>query len=147
MPKRNRQQSKSRQRGFTLMEVLLVMAILVILGSLVTVSYITIQRNSKISTAKLQINNLQTALDVYHSDVGTFPGEIVEIREQPTDQGRAAKWQGPYMDKSIPLDPWGNAYQYEPQQDRFGRTIAVISSAGPDGQQGTDDDISNQSAT
>ena len=133
-----------RRSGFTLMEVLLVLAILVILGSLVSVSYITVQRNSKISGAKTQINLLSEALAIYYSDVGSFPTELTSLHEQPSD---TKKWAGPYLDKMVPNDPWDNPYQYALQQDKFGRTMAVISSSGPDGDSGTEDDISSQDQT
>ncbi len=136
---RSRQKPR-RQKGFTLMEVLLVLAILVILGSLVSVSYITIQRNSKISVCKSQINLLSQALAVYYTDVGSFPTDLMALYDPPQDTD---KWAGPYLEKIIPDDPWNIPYQYALQQDRFGRTISVISSAGPDGQSGTDDDLSS----
>ncbi len=135
--------NRRRRRAFTLMEVLLVLAILVILGSLVSVSYVTIQRNSKISSARTQITMLKTALDVYQTDVGYYPNDLSALRTPPSDLANPKKWKGPYIDKEIPLDPWDNPYQYEKTTDEFGRQQPVIVSFGPDRQQGTEDDISS----
>lgn len=132
-----------RRKAFTLMEVLLVLAILVILGSLVSVSYVTIQRNSKISSTRTQINFLRTALDVYQADVGYYPSDLSALRQPPTDLTNPKKWKGPYIDKEIPNDPWDNPYQYELTTDEFGRQQPVLVSYGPDRQQGTEDDISS----
>lgn len=135
--------TRKRRRAFTLMEVLLVLAILVILGSLVSVSYITIQRNSKINSARTQINMLKQALDVYQADVGTYPSDLTALYQPPSDLRNPKKWKGPYLDKQIPLDPWDNPYEYEVQLDEFGRPQPVIISYGPDQQKGTDDDITS----
>ncbi len=129
-----------RRRGFTLMEILLVLAILVILGALVGVSYSQIRKNAMIDTAKTQISNLETGVKTYQIEVGTFPSMDAGLDAlfNPPADAPAGKWRGPYLDATqLPLDPWNNPYNYELiNSEQF-----EISSNGPDGQPGTDDDV------
>lgn len=138
-----RKKQVRRRRGFTLMEVLLVLAILVILGSLVTVGYFKIQQNANFDMAKNQIRSLGTAVDAYQLHVGSFPNGdqgLDALRIAPPDVPQG-KWRGPYIDKELPLDPWGRAYIYELAQTPNGDPSYKISSNGQDGQQGTADDV------
>jgi general secretion pathway protein G len=129
-----------RRRGFTLMEVLLVLAILVVLGSMVTVGYMQIKRNADRDAAKGQIGLLENAVDLYALNVGTCPTTqqgLLALREAPSDLKNVAKWAGPYLKEELPIDPWGQPYQYEQiSADQF-----KVWSNGPDGQQGSEDDI------
>lgn len=132
-----------RRRGFTLMEILLVLAILVVLGSLVTVGYVQIQRNANIDSAKTQIRMFEQQIGVYRLDVGKYPSGdqgLQALRLQPPD-APANKWRGPYIDAEIPLDPWGNAYQYQEITDSLNQPSFEVMSNGPDGANGTADDI------
>jgi len=111
------------------MEVLLVLAILVILGSMVGIFIVGMQREAFRDSARVQIAPLETALDAYRLHVGSYPNDLTN----------PAKWRGPYLKKQVPPDPWGNPYQYElltPDEYR-------IWSWGPDGADGTEDDVSN----
>lgn len=131
---------RRRRRGFTLMEILLVLAILVILGALVGVSYSQIRKNAMIDTAKAQISNLETAVKAYQIQVGTFPSMDAGLDAlfNPPSDAPVGKWRGPYLDATqLPLDPWNNPYNYELiNSEQF-----EITSNGPDGQPGTDDDV------
>jgi general secretion pathway protein G len=131
-----------RRRGFTLMEVLLVLAILVILGSLVTVSFVKMQAQAYKDSAKSQITLLEDAVNMYTLNIGTCPTTqqgLDALLVAPADLPNPAKWAGPYLDKQqLPVDPWNGPYQYEqlaPDQFR-------IWSNGPDGTSGSEDDIS-----
>ena len=129
-----------RRRGFTLMEVLLVLAILVILGSFVTVGYIRLQKNANIDAAKSQITMLEDAVQHYSLAVGTVPTTqqgLEALRVAPADLKNPAKWSGPYLEKDLPLDPWGGQYQYEQLNAEEFR----IWSNGPDGTAGSEDDV------
>jgi general secretion pathway protein G len=130
-----------RRRGFTLLEVLLVLAILVILTSTVGYYFVGAQRRANMRATAVQINLIEKLLMDYHTDVGSFPA---------TEQGLGAlrvapaglptnKWAGPYAEKDIPLDPWGNPYQYE----LTGPESFRIWSFGPDRQDGSGDEITN----
>jgi general secretion pathway protein G len=135
------------RRAFTLMEVLLVLAILVILGSLVGVGYLRIQQNANKEAAKAQIMMLEEAVQHYALAVGTLPSDeqgLNALRFAPAELKNPAKWSGPYLEKEIPADPWGGAYQYQVvSQGNVDPTMPSfrIWSNGPDGQNGTEDDI------
>jgi general secretion pathway protein G len=131
---------RNRRNAFTLMEVLLVLAILVILGSFVTVGYLRLQQNANKDAARGQIGMLEGAVQHYALDVGTCPTTaqgLVALREAPSDLKNVAKWAGPYLNKEVPLDPWEQQYQYE----QLSAEEYKIWSIGPDGQSGSEDDI------
>lgn len=134
-----------RRRGFTLMEILLVLAILVILGALVGVGFSRVRQNALIDSAKAQISNLESAVKVYQIDVGRYPGgdSGLEALLAPPSDAPQGKWRGPYLEgvTQLPLDPWGNPYNYEIYQDNYNDEQFEISSSGPDQQPGTDDDV------
>ena len=137
---------KNDRIGFTLMEVLLVMAILVILGSIVVASFTDILATSKEDAAKTQLQMFELPLNNYQMHVGQFPDTetgLESLRTPPTDGNLQQKWRGPYLQKSIPADPWGNVYNYtrenDPQTNRMGYRIW---SAGADMTAETEDDIS-----
>jgi general secretion pathway protein G len=111
---RNRQRKNDRI-GFTLMEVLLVMAILVILGSVVVANFGQIFGDAKIDIAKTQLQTLSLPLTKFQFDTGTYPSDdagLDALRIAPNDI-IPEKWRGPYLPKELPADPWGNPYQYE----------------------------------
>lgn len=128
--------NRRRRRGFTLMEVLLVLAILVILGSLVTVSYVNIQRGANIRSAETQLNLLDEAIGLYQLDIGRIPASLDSLREPPADLANPAKYNGPYLKTEVPMDPWNQAYLYEADMQSGQYTIKSL---GPDGVEGNDD--------
>jgi general secretion pathway protein G len=129
--------SSRRDRGFTLIEVLLVLVILVVLASLAVVAYGPIQRRYKVNAAKAQIGLFKTALETYQVTVESYPTTqegLQSLRYRPADAQEGSKWDGPYLDTEVPLDPWGHQYQYacpgQKNQDSF--DVWTIS---PDGQE------------
>jgi general secretion pathway protein G len=121
-----------------LIEVLLVLAILVILGGMVGVYFTRIQGNAYIDATKTQISMFEQQLKLYRLDVGTYPSTdqgLNSLFEAPAGINR---WRGPYSEKAIPVDPWGNPYQYESQGENL-----RIWSFGPDLTNGSDDDVSS----
>jgi general secretion pathway protein G len=131
---------RRRNRGFTLMEILLVLAILVVLGSMVGVGYVKIQQNAMKNAARTQITLLEDACKHYTLDVGSPPSSLEYLINPPPDIANPIKWQGPYLEKTtLPQDPWNQAFLYEivdPANAKF-----KISSMGPDQQPGSADDI------
>ncbi|MBZ9610281.1 type II secretion system major pseudopilin GspG [Rheinheimera maricola] len=97
----------SVRRGFTLIELLIVMVILGLLASLVAPEMFSKVDSSQRKTATAQMQMLQTAISAYRLDTGTYPASLSELR-----QSEHARWDGPYLPKDVPLDPWGNAYIY-----------------------------------
>lgn len=138
----NQRRRRGRRGGFTLMEVLLVLAILVILGSMVGFFVANMQKGAYEDLARSQIGMFESQLDAYRLHVGSYPTSnqgLEALRTAPADLRNPAKWRGPYAAKEIPMDPWGNPYQYElvgPEQVR-------IWSWGADIADGTEDDIQN----
>ena len=97
-----------KNAGFSLMELLVVMVILGLLASLVGPAMFGKVDSSKVKTAQTQIQLLGTALDTFRLDVGYYPDQLSELRASDK-----RGWDGPYLPKAIPLDPWGNPYVYQ----------------------------------
>jgi general secretion pathway protein G len=134
-----------RRDGFTLIEVLLVMAILVVLASLAAVNIGSARRKAKIDAAKSQVGMFKTPLQMYELAIGSYPTTaqgLDALRTAPSDLPNASKWDGPYLESPVPLDPWENAYQYVAPGTHNTDSFDVWSN-GPDGQSGTEDDIGN----
>ncbi|MDD9890118.1 MAG: type II secretion system major pseudopilin GspG [Gammaproteobacteria bacterium] len=119
-------------RGFTLIEILVVMAIIGMLAVMVAPNIFNQQAGAQRDAAMSQISSLEAALDTYRLDVGEYPDSLEGLRDN--DSGRAS-WNGPYLRRDIPLDPWGNEFVY----DSDGREFTLLS-YGPDGEQGGEGD-------
>lgn len=133
-----------RREAFTLIEVLLVLVILVILGSLVGIQIRSAQKKGLVNSAKAQIGMFKTPLDMYQLDLGSYPSAssgLEALRTAPGDV-QDSKWQGPYLEKAVPADPWGRQYQYA-NPGKHNTDGYDVWSLGPDGSDGTDDDVGN----
>ena len=131
-----------RRKGFTLMEVLLVLVILVILGSLVGVAINRTRKSAFKNIARTQVEMLEDAVSQYQLNVRRCPTTeqgLQALITAPSDLPNPERWEGPYLDDdTIPLDPWDSEYRYEDvDADNF-----RIWSVGPDGANNTEDDIS-----
>jgi general secretion pathway protein G len=102
-----------QERGFTLLELLVVMVIIGLLASYVGPRYFAQLGKSEQSVAKAQIEALAKALDSYRLDVGTYPATDLGLNALVTKSAAGDKWSGPYLQKAVPLDPWGRAYIYK----------------------------------
>lgn len=130
---------RRRASAFTLFEVLLVLVILIILTSTVSYYVLGAQKKAYIRAAQAQIGLCKSMLTDYHLDVGSYPTTDLGLAALRTAPDGLTKWAGPYAERDIPLDPWNNPYQYQLNGDEY-----RIWSFGPDGQDGTGDEISNQ---
>jgi general secretion pathway protein G len=117
------------ESGFSLIELLIVMVILGMLASLVGPKMFGKLGMAKQKTAKTQIEMLMTALDSYRLDIGKYPTGLDALVENSGGD----KWQGPYLAKGLPKDPWDNEYEYF-----YNEGEPYILSYGADGQAGGD---------
>ncbi len=146
------------RHGFTLTELLIVMAILVLLVSMVGPRLLGSKKKADINAAKTQIGMFQAALERYAIDNNRFPsteqgltalvsnpsesGSEVSGSESESDTGGSSSWDGPYLKQNtLPNDPWGNSYSYEFPPKHSQGEQPEIWSYGPDGEEETDDDI------
>jgi general secretion pathway protein G len=136
----------SRHRGFTLIEVMLVMVIIVILASFAVVAVGRNQARAKVYQAKTQVGAFKSAIELFNIDVGYYPSTqsgLDALRRCPSDLPNPSKWgPTPYIDSEIPLDPWDRPYQYC-APGRINNDSFDVWSIGPDGQDNTADDIGN----
>ena len=140
---RHRKHSRARRAGFTLMEVLLVLVILVILGSIAVPIFSGTQESAEKKTAQTQVSMLARAIDMYRFDTKKYPGSLDELTQRPSDKVTADRWAGPYIEDNKALDdPWDNPYKYSPNGKHNPERYDVWS-LGPDGQDGSADDIGN----
>ena len=130
-----------RAIGFTLIEVLLVLIILVIIGSLAVNVFTGTQDKASINAAKSNVSLIRGAIDRYRLDMNKYPTKLADLWEQPSDSTASDKWGGPYMEQ-LKADPWGNEYQYTAEGKKNTNKYDFWSN-GPDGQSGSEDDIGN----
>jgi len=133
------------QRGFTLLELLVVIVIIGLLASLVAPRYFALVGKSNAKVAKAQIDAFEKALDQYRLDVGRYPS---------TEQGLAAlnvkpqgveRWAGPYLKKEVPPDPWGGPYQYKAPGEHGDFDLVSFGADGQPGGSGEAADITSWS--
>ena len=135
--------SGKKNSGFTLLELLLVMAILVVLASLSTFAILNLQKTSLQRTTFMEIETLKKACKMYKLNVGSFPQRLEDLHSNPSGLTRT-QWGGPYLDKPISNDPWQREYKYGADEVN---DIVTITSDGPDGQAGTEDDVPDPAST
>ena len=142
MKSSTQQTAHSRQsRGFTLAEIMLVVIIIGILASMVVPRFAGQTEKARMARAKADLAIIGQALDLYELDLGHYPDSLEELaqREPPSKLGQeeAARWNGPYLKKGLPKDPWGQVYHYT-KESQHHQDYDVFS-LGPDGQPGHDD--------
>ena len=128
-------------RGFTLVEMLLVLVILGVLASIVYPNVANRAAEARIKATKVQIAALRAALAAFEVDNGHFPSGANGLKDLVQRPNNAPEWHGPYIDK-IPKDQWGHDYIYE-CPGKHNVAAFDLMSMGPDGQLGTEDDITN----
>lgn len=132
---RSRRQDRFVSRGFTLLEMLVVLVIIGLLAGLVGPQLLGRVDTSKVTAADTQIRMLKASIETMRLDIGRFPTQeegLQLLMRAPQDERIARKWRGPYLAEDVPLDPWGNAYIYKPVSG----TVMVLLSYGADGKPG-----------
>lgn len=127
-----------RRSGFTLIEILVVILILGLLAALVAPNVFSNVGTAKTETARAQIEMMSTALDLYRLHNGDYPTTaqgLEALRTEPVTEPRPRNWQGPYMRREIPDDPWGNPYVYRSPGEVNTRSFDLLS-LGKDGRPG-----------
>lgn len=128
---------RAAQRGFTLLELLVVLLITALLVGYVGPKYFSHVDTAKERTAMTQMKSLSDALGQYRLDVGQYPSEETGLDALVMQPAGVSNWRGPYLSKGVPKDPWGNAYQWH-NPARTGDTLAEVElvSYGADGRPG-----------
>ena len=134
--------TRRRQAGFTLMELLVVLAILGLLASLVGPQVLNQLGGAKSKTAGIQIKDLEQAAEMFNLDVGRYPSSDEGLNALVDKPAGVTGWNGPYL-KSVPLDPWNREYQYKYPGERSDVDIFTLGKNGSPGGDGEDADIGN----
>jgi general secretion pathway protein G len=132
------------QRGFTLIEIMVVMAIIAMLAAMVGPRLIRQQEKAAVKAAQAQVERLGTALDTFRLDMGRYPSTQEGLAALMQPPSNSQRWDGPYLNKNVPVDPWENPYQYR-SPGGAGRPYDLFSfgADGAPGGEGDGRDINN----
>ncbi|MEA3278176.1 MAG: type II secretion system major pseudopilin GspG [Pseudomonadota bacterium] len=129
-------------RGFTLVELLVVLAILGLLVGLVGPQVMKTLGSSKTKTARIQLEDLGATLDIYRLEIGRYPTSEEGLQALVENPGETRNWNGPYLKKSqVPKDPWGFDYQYRSPGEHGSFDVWTLGSDNREGGDGEDQDV------
>ena len=132
---------RDREGGFTLVELLVVLVILSLVMGLVGPRVLSYLTDARVRSARLQIDSLAAALDLFYLDTGRYPSEQEGLKALIARAPSIDNWNGPYLQQSeLPQDPWGNPYEYRVPGENKAYDIVSL---GADGRQGGTDDASD----
>ena len=140
MTNRHINRGRSRVRGFTLVELLLVLVILALIGGLVLPGIIGKAEGAKVKAAASQVSRLSMAVESYYLDTGTTPDTLDQLVEE---SGGVGGWNGPYVKASSLKDPWGRDYEYRNPGDHGDFDIFSFGADGQPGGEGKNADINS----
>jgi general secretion pathway protein G len=145
MPENANRRLSRRRAGFTLIEILVVIAVISILAALVAPNVFRHVGTAKDAAAKSQMEMIGAALDAYRLDTGRYPSTdqgLEALWSAPTVEPRPLNWRGPYLRKAVPNDPWGNPYLYEsPTETARGYSLFSLGADGVIGGEADNADI------
>ena len=134
---------REAEAGFTLVELLVVMVILVLLASLVAPRVMGYLGSSRTKTAKVQLESLRTSLELFKLDNGRYPNEREGLDALVVRPADLRNWNGPYLQKGkVPADPWGNPYHYREAGSGGAIEIFSLGADNHEGGKGEDQDVS-----
>ncbi|MDR2990625.1 MAG: type II secretion system major pseudopilin GspG [Burkholderiaceae bacterium] len=131
-------------RGFTLIEILVVIAIIAMLAAIVGPAVMNKLGGAKSKTAAIQIADIDKALDLFKLDVGRYPTNVEGLQALVSAPPTANGWNGPYLKGGLPSDPWGNPYHYANPGPNGGVQILSLGADNAPGGEGENADIVNQ---
>ncbi len=129
--------SYASNRGFTLLELLVVLVVLGLLAGLVGPRYFNQLGKSEVKVARAQLEGLVKALDIYRLENGHYPSTEQGLQALVVAPGDAPRWDGPYLQKGVPADPWGRQYIYRAPGENGDYDLLSL---GKNGQPGGDGD-------
>lgn len=137
----------SRNRGFTLLELLVVIVIIGALAGLIAPRYFDQLGKSNTKIARAQLVSLEKALDQYRLDVGRYPSTEQGLAALNTRPAGLERWAGPYLKRAVPADPWGQAYLYKSPGEHGEFDLFSLGSDGQPGGTGEAEDALSWSET
>jgi len=135
--------ASSARVGFTLLELLVVVAIIGLLAGYVGPRYFGQLGKAEVKAARAQMDGIAKALDAYRLDVGRYPTTELGLEALMVQPGGVAKWSGPYLKKGIPRDPWDQAYRYKSPGEHGEFDLISLGRDGKPGGSGEDADITS----
>jgi general secretion pathway protein G len=140
---RSIQRQAQSEKGFTLLELLVVMVIIGLLAGYVAPKYFSQVGKSEVKAAQAQIDSIEKALDQYRLDMGRYPATEQGLAVLTVRPAAEPKWQGPYLKKTAPPDPWGRPYMYKYPGERAEFDLYSYGKDGQPGGTGESADITN----
>lgn len=135
--------ARRTQGGFTLLELLVVLVVLGLLAGIVAPKYFAQLGRSEVKVAKAQIEGLSKALDLYRLEVGHYPSTEQGLQALVTAPADEPRWTGPYLQKKLPLDPWGHNYSYRYPGENSEYDLLSMGKDGQPGGEGENAEVTN----
>ena len=138
-----KKQTQQKQRGFTLIEIIIVVIIMSLLAALIVPRLFKKVEKSKLQIAKTQILYLENAIKMFKLDTGRYPSTEEGLGVLLENTGSIHNWDGPYLEKGLPKDPWGRDYLYTCPGQNYVFDITSLGADGKEGGEGENKDVNN----